>query len=123
MEKGRFHHPLALRLLIPIINLAQREKEEEFVVRQESDGRVVARCKYSALTRGKGVNSISVRLDPAYPQLAEHLDGQMLHTVVSRSPKLRVELGIPRWMPSVVDAVESLGFEKRVEYLKMGLVL
>jgi RimJ/RimL family protein N-acetyltransferase len=123
IEKGRFHHPLVLRLLIPIVNLVQRAKEEEFVVRQESDGRVIARCKYSASTRGKGVNSISVRLDPAYPQLADHLVGLMLHKVVSRSPKLRVELGIPRWMLAVAEAAESLGFEKRVEYLKMGLVL
>jgi GNAT superfamily N-acetyltransferase len=123
IEKGRFRQPRALRLLIPIVNLAQRAREEEFVVRQESDGHVAARCKYSASTRGKGVNSISVRLDSAYPQLAENLVGLMLHKVVSRSPKLRVEIGVPRWMPSVVDAVESLGFEKRVEYLKMGLVL
>jgi len=123
IEKGRFHHPLVLRLLIPLLNLVQREKEEDFVVRQKSDGHVVARCKYSASTRGKGVNSISVRLDSAYPQLADHLARLMLHKVVSRSPKLRVETQIPRWMPSVIDAVESLGFEKQVEYLKMGLVL
>jgi len=123
VEKGRFRQPLVLRLLIPIINLVQRTKEEEFVVRQESDGLVIARCKYSASTRGKGVNRISVRLDPAYPGLAEHLVGLMLHKVVSRSSKLRVEIHIPRWMPLVVKAAESLGFEKRVEYLKMGLVL
>ncbi len=36
---------------------------------------------------------------------------------------LRVEIAVPRWMPAVVEAAESLGFEKRVEYLKMGLVL
>ena len=123
IEKGRFRQPLVLRLLIPIINLVQRTKEEEFVVRQESDGLVIARCKYSASMRGKGVNGISVRLDLKHPQLAEHLVGLMLHKVVSRSPKLRVEIGIPRWMLAVAEAAESLGFEKRVEYLKMGLVL
>ncbi len=123
IEKGRFRQPLMLRLLIPLLNLVQREKEEAFVVRQESDGHVIARCDYSASTRGKGVNRISVRLDPAYPRLAEHLLGLMLHKVVSQSSKLRVEIQIPSWMPSVVKAVESLGFERRVEYLKMGLVL
>jgi len=123
IEKGRFHHPLVLRLLVPIMNLIQRTKEEEYVVRKDSDRRAVARCKYSASTRGKGVNSISVRLDSAYPQLADHLVRLMLHKVVLRSPKLRVEIQIPPWMPSVVDAIKLLGFEKRVEYLKMGLVL
>jgi len=34
-----------------------------------------------------------------------------------------VFMGIPLWMHAVVQAAESLGFEKRVEYLKMGLVL
>ena len=57
-----------------------------------------------------------------FPELAEHLVGLMLHKVVARSPKLRVEIQIPRWMPPVVDAAETLGFEKRVEYLKMGLL-
>lgn len=123
IEKGRFHHPLALRMLVPIMNLAQRTKEDEYAVRKESDGEIVGRCKYSASLRGKGVNGISVRLDPAYPQLAEPSVRSMLRKIVSKSPNLRVEIGIPRWMPAVVEAAESLGFEKRVEYLKMGLLL
>ena len=92
-------------------------------MRKDDDGQVVARCKYSASLRGKGVNGISVRLDPAYPELAGPIVRLMLHKIVSRSPKLRMEIGIPRWTPAVVEAAESLGFEKRVEYLKMGLVL
>lgn len=123
IEKGRFQHPLALRLLIPIINLVQRTKEEEFVVRQQNDGQAIARCKYSASLRGKGVNAISVRLDPEYPELAAHIVGLMLRKIVSRSPQLRVEITVPNWMPAVAEAAESFRFEKRVEYLKMGLVL
>lgn len=123
IEKGRFRRPLALRLLVPIMNLVQRVKEEEYVVRKDSDGQAVACSKYSASLRGKGVNSISVRLDPAYPKLAEPILKLMLRKTVLSSPSLRVEIGIPRWMPSVVEAAEALGFEKRVEYLNMGLVL
>jgi len=123
IEKGRFRQPLMIRLLIPLMTLVQRTKEEGFVVRLAKDGEAVARCGYSASLRGKGVNSIYVRLDPAHPDLAKPLVGAMLEKVVSRSPKLRVELGVPRWMPAVVEAAESFGFKKRVEYLKMGLVL
>ena len=123
IEKGRFHRPLVLRLLVPIMNLVERAKEEEYVVCKESNDQAIARCKYSASLRGKGVNSIAVRLDPAYPDLAEPIVRLMLHKTVSKSPKLRVEIGVPRWMPAVGEAVESFGFEKRVEYLKMGLVL
>ena len=123
IEKGRFHHPLVLRLLMSVIKFVQRINEEEYVIRKSGDGQVVAICKYSASLRGKGVNGITVRLDPAYPQLAEPIVRLMLHKVVSKSPKLRVEIGIPRWMSAVIEPAESLGFEKRVEYLKMGLLL
>jgi len=120
VEKGRFKQPLAMRLLVPIINLVQREKEEDFIVRESATGRVIGRCGYSASLRGKGVNGIRVRLDPAVPEPAEHLVGLMLQKVVSLSPNLRIEIGIPRWMPAILDAAVSYGFEKRVEYMKMG---
>ncbi|MFC2078232.1 GNAT family N-acetyltransferase [Candidatus Bipolaricaulota bacterium] len=123
VEKGRFRQPLALRLLVPVMNLVQREKEEDFVISESSGGKVVARCGYSASTRGKGVNGIRIRLDPEHPDLASHLVGSMLHKVVSRSPSLRIEFGVPRWMPAIAEAAESYGFVRRVEYLKMGRVL
>ena len=123
IEKGRFRMPLTMRLLVPIINLVQRSKEGDFIVRESAGGRVVARFGYDASKRGKGVNSIRVRLDPEHPDLASHLVGFMLHKVVTQSPNLRVELGAPRWMPAVAEAAESYGFVRRVEYLKMGRVL
>ncbi len=121
VEKGRFRQPLVFRLLAPIINMVQRKKIKGFIIRQESDGKPVARCHYSVSMRGKGVNAISVRLDPNYPELACGLVGMMLHHVVSQSPKLRVEIVVPKWMPAVAEAAELLGFKERVEYLKMGL--
>jgi len=75
VEKGRFRQPLTVRILFPLVNLIQRMKEEAFVVRRTGDGKVVARCGYQASLRGKGVNSISVRLDPEHPELAAHLVG------------------------------------------------
>ncbi len=123
IEKGRFRKPPILRLLIPIVNLVQRCQEEDFVLRETASGRVIGRFGYNASKRGKGVNSIRVHLDPATPDLARYVVASMLHKVVSLSPALRVELGVPRWMPAVAEAAESYGFEKRVEYLKMGRML
>ena len=120
IEKGRFKTPLMLRLLSPILNFIQRTKDVDWVVREVSTGRVVGRCSITASKRGKGINAVFVRLDPAVPQLASPILGLMLQKVVSLSPGLRVELGVPRWMPAVVEAAESYGFERRVEYLKMG---
>ena len=123
VEKGRFRQPLMMRLLVPIMNLVQHSKEEDFVVRDTNTDQTVARCGYSASTRSKGVNRIRVRLDPEHPDLARYLVGTMVKEVVTRSPKLRIELGISRWMPAIIEAVESYRFKKRVEYLKMGRIL
>ena len=120
IEKGRFRQPLMLRLLNPVLNWVQRTKEEDFVVREAASGRVVGRCGYDASLRGKGVNSIRVRLDPDLPDLAPCLVNGMVRKVIARSPKLRIELGIRRWMPAVADAAERIGFVKRTEYLAMG---
>lgn len=123
VETGRFRLPLMLRLLAPVMNLVQRSKEADFVVRESAGGRVVARFGYDASKRGKGVNSVRVRLDPEHSVLAPHLVGRLLRDVVTISPNLRIELGAPRWMPAVAEAAESYGFVRRVEYLKMGRVL
>jgi len=123
VEKGRFKTPLMMRLLIPIMNLVQRERDESFVVRETKTGRTVGRVAYSVSLRGKGVNGIQIRLDPAHPELAKHLVGLMMQKIVARSPNLRIEVGVPRWMPAVAEAVESYGFKRRVEYLKMGRML
>lgn len=118
---GRFRQGPVVLLLSPIINAIQRKKEKAFVVRQKGDGKAVARCSYSASMRGKGVNAISVRIDPKHAKLASALVGLMLRKVVSQSPELRVEITAPKWMPAVAQAAEEFGFKKRVEYLKMGL--
>jgi len=122
IEKGRFRRPLAMRLLYPITKLVQRRKQADFVVR-ESGGEVVGRFGYVVSLRGKGVNNLRIRLDPKHPNVAAHLFGKMLDDVISLSPKLRIEIGIPRWMPAVIAAAEACGFVKRVEYLKMGRAL
>jgi len=123
VEKGRFRHPLMLRMIVPIMNLVQRTREADFVVRESSRGRVVARFGYDASKRGKGINSIRIRLDPEHSDLAPHLVARLLRDVITISPKLRIELGVPRWMPNVAEAAEAYGFTKRVEYLKMGRML
>jgi len=123
IEKGRFRTPLILRLLIPVVNLLQRCREEDFVLRETASGRVIGRLGYSASKRGKGVNSLRIRLDPKHPDLAPHIVRRLLRDVVSISPTLRVELGVPRWMPAVAETAEDCGFKKRVEYLKMGRTL
>jgi ribosomal protein S18 acetylase RimI-like enzyme len=123
IEVGRFRRPWMLRALSPIMRFVRRAREEDFVIRLCSDAKVIAIAGYSASTRGKGVNRIWIRLDPEHPDLAPYVLGLLLDTVICQSPNLRIELSVPRWMPAVAEAAEALGFNRRVEYLKMGLVL
>jgi len=123
IEKGRFKTPLMMRLLIPIMNLLQRERGETFDVRDSTSGQSIARISYNVSLRGKGVNGIGVRLDPKFPELASPLVGLLLQKVHAKSPNLRIEAGAVRWMPAVAEALEAHGFTKRVEYLKMGRML
>ena len=121
IEVNRFRQPFMMRLLLPLIRFAQSTREKEFVLRTTADDKVVARGGYSISTRGKGVNRIWARLDPAHPQLAPYLIGYALHQTVTQSPRLRVELSVPWWMKSLASAAQEAGFERRVEYCRMGL--
>lgn len=123
IEVGRFRRPWMVRLLAPIMQFVQRLKEEDFVIRLYSDAKIVAIAGYSVSTRGKGINKIRIRLDPAHPELAPYVVGQLLDAIIRQSPNLRIEFTVPRWMPAVAEAAEEVGFKRRVEYLKMGLVL
>ena len=122
IERGRYRQPLLMRALLPLLMRLQRVKDKEYIVRAPS-GEIVGRCGYSASMRGKGVNNVYARLSPEHPEVAAYIVGYVLNKVVSLSPNLRVEIGIPGWMPAVAEAAESYGFTKRVTYLKMGLSL
>jgi ribosomal protein S18 acetylase RimI-like enzyme len=123
IEPAKFRHPPMMRALLPIIEFAQKSREKDFVIRA-SDGRtVVGRAGYTLSTSGKGTHGIRVRLDPASPELAPYMIGRLLREVNATDPALRVELGVPSWMPAVAAAAESHGFKRRLTGLQMGLDL
>jgi len=123
VSEGRFKRPLGMRLLYPILQQAQGMKDSDFVIRTAGEGRLVGRGGYTLPTRGKGVNNVRARLDPAHADLARYLVGTLLHEVTTRSPGHRVDLTVPQWMQSVVAAAEEQGLRRRVEYLMMGMEL
>lgn len=121
--EGRFKRPLGMRLLYPILQRAQGFREQDFTIRTAGDGRLVARGGYTLPTRGKGVNNLRARLDPAHAELAPYLVGALLHEATTLSPGHRIEFAIHQWMESVVAAAEAHGLHRRVEYLLMGMEL
>jgi GNAT superfamily N-acetyltransferase len=123
VEEGRFHLPVMTLMLHHLSLLAQGSREEELAIRTPAEGTVVATGTYSWSKRGKGVCEIGARLDPGHATLAPYLVGHLLYRVATLNPGLRVSFSVAGWMEALVAAAESAGFERRLEYQRMGLEL
>lgn len=123
VEMGRFRVPRLMRALIPLIRRAQRKEERQYVVRHADSGGPVAWGEYTASKRSRGFHSISVHCDPKHGEVAPYLATKLVREALAWNPELRIETGIQSWMPAVVEAIEALGFERRLEYRIMGLLL
>ena len=123
VEVGRFRMPFLMRLIWPLIILAQGMQVRDFAIRTLPEEKIVAQLGYTIPTRGKGLNTLQIRLDPDHPALASFIITYLTHQAVSLRPNRRTEISVPKWMPAVVSAVEEAGFERRLEYCFMGLVL
>lgn len=122
VEEKRFRHPPVMRLLIPIIQLAQGTRDKSYLIR-DKQGIIVARHGYSIPRREKGYNEIFIRLDPEHGDLAPYLVDFLLNQVTALSPGRKVQFSVPLWMESVLDAGKKAGFETRMTMRKMGIVL
>ena len=71
----------------------------------------------------KGFSELLLRLDPNCPEIAPYIIGSMLHQIMTLAPTRRVEVSIPFWMESAIEAAKDAGFEERLAYHRMGLVL
>ncbi len=122
VEEGRFRQPAIMRLILPLIIRAQGKKNQAFQI-QDAAGQGVARLGYSVPVKEKGFSELLLRLDPNCPEIAPYIIGSMLHQIMTLAPTRRVEVSIPFWMESAIEAAKDAGFEKRLAYHRMGLVL
>ena len=74
-------------------------------------------------TRGRGMIQLWIRLDPAHGELASYLVGHLLHKATTVGSGRRIELSVDGWMDAVVSAAETAGFQRRMEYCRMGIDL
>jgi ribosomal protein S18 acetylase RimI-like enzyme len=119
----RFRQPTLMRVLLPVVEFAQKSRDRDFAVYKADGGTIVARGGYTLSTSGKGTHSLRVRLDPAHSELAPYLMGRLLFELNEVDRALRVELGVASWMPPVAAEAESLGFRRRLTGLQMGIDL
>ncbi|MDD5263972.1 MAG: GNAT family N-acetyltransferase [Candidatus Bipolaricaulis sp.] len=119
----RYKTSLPLRVFAVLFRFAGNTRDTDRLVRRAADGVIVARLGWSIAKRGKGLNMLRIRLDPAQPELAPYVIRQALYEVVAKSPRLRVEVFVPNWMPAVAREAEALGFVRRTANNAMGLKL
>jgi len=123
VEESRFRQPVIMRLLRPVVMAAQGTRDEEFIIRTTHQNLIVARGGFTVYKRGKGVDHLNIRLDPAHPDLADYMVRTLLIRVKTLSPENRLECSVPQWMEAVVIALETAGFERRMESHLMGIEL
>ena len=119
----RYKTPLPMRMFAILFHFIENSRDTDLIIRCTGDRVAVARVGWSILKRGKGANSIRVRLDPAHADLAPYLVRRALSSVLERSAELHVELFVPAWMPNVAREAESLGFVRRAASRVMGIKL
>ncbi len=123
VTEGRFRRPLGMRLLYPILMLAQGVRDRDLAIHTEGDGQLVARGGHTLPTRGQGVNSLRARLDPAHPELAPYLMGKLIHDAMTLSPGRRIDMTVSEWMEHLVSEAGKHGLKRRLRYLLMGIDL
>jgi ribosomal protein S18 acetylase RimI-like enzyme len=123
VEEGRFRQPALMRLLLPLINFAQGMRTSMLLLRRQEDGRLIGTGRYDLRIRPGGAHQISARLDPSYQAAAPVLLCQLLDRVQSHRSERRINLDVPRWQRPLLDAAYATGFQKRLEYHRMGMML
>ncbi|MFN2144209.1 MAG: GNAT family N-acetyltransferase [Anaerolineales bacterium] len=121
VTEALFQQPSFMRLIIPIFNNAQKIEEKLFVVEHIPSNENVGYFRSSARQGGKGRHTTAIRLDPKHAQLARPMLEYALHQVTSTDPNLVVEMALPAWQKEVAEAAYEIGFEKRVQYHRLGL--
>ena len=122
VEERRYHRPPMARLLMPLLLKADGLKAECFVIRTKA-GQVVAVGRMEARMRKEGRSEIHARLDPAHAELAPYLIQFLLHRVINLSPGRIVEMWLPQWQSTLVDAAKQAGFKQRTHNHRMGMLL
>jgi len=120
VTSGRYRTPLFFRVFSLLLNNARLG---DVVVRRSDDGTAVGRARWSVSKKGRGTNSISIRLDRECHALAPYLVQRALHEVTATGSTLQVNLFLPTWMPDIARAAEDSGFVRRRVHRMMGLKL
>jgi GNAT superfamily N-acetyltransferase len=123
VEEARFRRALSMRLLMPLVWKAGGVRSGKIAIRTTPGGQVVALAEYMARVRLGGMNRISASVDPAHAELAPYLVRHLIRVVQRQSPGRRIEISVPEWQGSVIEAAHDAGFVKSLEHRRLGIIL
>jgi hypothetical protein len=115
-----YRPPSATYVLTPLIARFTKTLVRRYQVR-DKNGQVVAIGRYEATRKKRGLNNLMLNVDPNHPELAYPLLVRLVREISELSPAHKIEIQIPVWQTSLIEAVEQLGFKRRYAYVRMGL--
>jgi ribosomal protein S18 acetylase RimI-like enzyme len=123
VEEERFRLSLPRQLIVKLLNFGQGIRTERFCVHESNTGQVVGRGLSQGHTRPVGRNVLFLRLDPAHADLTSLMIEYILNKVTQTGTGHIIEIPIPDWQSHLLDSFLSVGFKKRVEFHRMGIML
>jgi ribosomal protein S18 acetylase RimI-like enzyme len=122
---GSFRTPATVRTATWLMNSTSGVRDCGIIIRagkgKAGSEPPVASAVASAHTRGSGMNSASIRLDPEHPQLADQLVASTLDMFRQLSPRSHIECDIPTWQPELLAAAKLCGFQEQYVHHNMGI--
>ncbi len=122
VEEGGYRQPTFFRPIFPIIFRAMGSRPLPYLLR-DRQGQIVAVVSAQVRTRKGGVNGLELLFDPQHAAAAPALLTALLQKVAEHSPGRRVECTVPHWQQPLIEAALALGFHKRSDMHRMGLLL
>jgi GNAT superfamily N-acetyltransferase len=123
ITKTRFQNPVLLRLIQNLLNRLQGVRKGDFALRNIQSNQIDALGYITAQTRSGGRHSIGLSLPPDKANLVPFLIKYMLHQVNQTSSDHKVEAMLWEWRYFTVDEFRKVGFVKRREGHRMGVIL
>lgn len=121
VEVGRFKQPAIMRIVLPLLNFAQGNKNIDQVIMY--DGKIMGRMYMGLRKKSGGRHNLMLHLDKEYPKLAEFCVAYMLGKIAEMDDGKALVTSVEQWQPHVVEAFTKFGFEERVEGHRLGLKL
>jgi ribosomal protein S18 acetylase RimI-like enzyme len=123
VDESLFRQPGYMRVIMPLFARAQKVEQQVITIRHMDSDQLVGYLRWDARKGGKGRHGLGIRLAPEHAHIARQMLEYGLNHLRSIDSSLIVEMGMPSWQTYAAEAAYEIGFQKRLLYHRLGLVL